>query len=120
MNPELAKRLGLKLRKEPNTYRTIAGKTTLPYITEEFTIRLWLQDRKTGCAKWHEFVTTCRVAEGVTEAVLLGSRFMDKHLIYRGIDEKDLKVKVFKVEGDQLKVNNDVGAQDKVYYCKEM
>jgi len=71
INPELAKKIGLKVKEEPSTYMTIAGKTTLPYVTEEFKVKLWLVNRKDGTTKWHEFKTVCRLAKGVTDAMLL-------------------------------------------------
>ena len=98
MSPALAKKIGLKVRKEPNTYVTIAGKVTLPYITEDFKIKLWLMNRQEGRAKWYEFTTSCRLAEGGADDLLIGSRFTDKHYIYRGFDEKDWRTKVFKID----------------------
>ena len=61
-------------------------------------VKLWLVNRKDGTAKWHEFRIVYRLAKRVTDAMIIGSKFMDKHLIYRGVDERDLRIKIFRVE----------------------
>ncbi|OUM56358.1 hypothetical protein PIROE2DRAFT_19060 [Piromyces sp. E2] len=99
IHPNLAKKIGLKVREEPTMYVTVAGKTTLPYVTEEFKLKLLLlMNRQDGKPKWYEFRTTCRLADGITDSLLLGAKFTDKYLIYRGFDERDWKTKVYKIQ----------------------
>ena len=106
--------------KEPNTYITVAGKVTLPYITEDFKIKLRLMDRQDGKAKWHEFTTSCRLAEGNTDDLLIGSNFTDKHYIYRGFDEREWKTKVFKLNRPGEKNTEVQGEAKKEYRIREL
>ena len=99
IHSELAKELGIKVTKDPSFYRTVGGNTTIPFVTEEFHVKLKLVEKEIGKIKWYPYNITCRVADIVPNTILLGSRFTDSHLIYRGIDEKDKKIKVFKVGG---------------------
>jgi len=77
-----------------------AGKTLIPQVTEEFKLKIKLIDEKTGKLKWYEYATRCRLSEAMSRTVVLGSKFMDKHLIYRKIDKKDFKPKVYKMGGE--------------------
>ena len=107
IHSELAKKLGLKVTNDPSMYRTVGGNTTIPFVTEEFHVKLKLVEKETGKIKWYPYNITCRVADIVPNTILLGSRFTDSHLIYRGIDEKDKKVKVFKVGGETERPEED-------------
>ena len=101
IHPKLAEELKLKIEKKPSYYKTAAGKTLIPYVTEEFMVKLKLVDETTNSIKWYSYPTRCRLAEAMPNNIILGSRFMDKHFIYRKIDRSDFKPKVYKMEGEK-------------------
>ncbi|KAG4083478.1 hypothetical protein H8356DRAFT_1017464, partial [Neocallimastix lanati (nom. inval.)] len=101
IHPQLAKEMGLKTEDRPLTFTTAAGKVLIPQVTEEFKIKIKLVEERTGKVKWYDFNTRCRLAEAMPRTIILGSRFMDRHLIYRKIDVHDQQPKVYKIDGER-------------------
>ena len=101
IHPQLAKEMGLKTEYRPLTFTTAAGKVPIPQVTEEFKIKIKLVEERTGKVKWYDFNTRCRLAEAMPRTIILGSRFMDRHLIYRKIDVHDKQPKVYKIDGER-------------------
>ncbi|KAG4081893.1 hypothetical protein H8356DRAFT_1019804, partial [Neocallimastix lanati (nom. inval.)] len=93
--------MGLKTEDRPLTFTTAAGKVLIPQVTEEFQIKIKLVEERTGKVKWYDFNTRCRLAEAMPRTIILGSRFMDRHLIYRKIDVHDQQPKVYKIDGER-------------------
>ncbi|KAG4102200.1 hypothetical protein H8356DRAFT_1305393 [Neocallimastix lanati (nom. inval.)] len=101
IHPQLAKEMGLKTEDRPLTFTTAAGKVLIPQVMEEFKIKIKLVEERTGKVKWYDFNTRCRLAEAMPRTIILGSRFMDRHLIYRKIDVHDQQPKVYKIDGER-------------------
>jgi len=101
IHPQLAKEMGLKTEDRPLTFTTAAGKVLIPQITEEFKIKIKLVEERTVKVKWYDFKTRCRLAEAMPRTIILGSRFMDRHLIYRKVDVHDQQPKVYKIDGER-------------------
>jgi len=101
IHPQLAKEIGLKTENRPLTFTTAAGKVLIPQVTEEFKIKIKLVEEHTGKVKWYDFNTRCRLAEAMPRTIILSSRFMDRHLIYRKIDVHDKQSKVYKIDGEK-------------------
>ena len=119
---QLAKDMGLEIIDKPCTFTTAAGKTLIPQVTEEFKLRIKLINEATGKLKWYEYATRCRLSEAMPRTVVLGSKFMDKHLIYRKIDKKDFKPKVFKMDGETTDTYEDTMEQctgESIYMVQE-
>jgi len=73
----------------------------IPQVTEEFRIKVKLVEELTGKVKWYDFNTRYKLAEAMLRTIILGSRFMDRHLIYRKIDIHDQQPKVYKIDGER-------------------
>ena len=122
IHPQLAKDMGLEIINKPCTFTTAAGKALIPQVTEEFKLKIKLIDEKTGKLKWYEYATRCRLSEPMPGTVVLGSKFMDKHLIYRKIDKKDFKPKVYKMGGEITDTYEDTMEQctgESIYMVQE-
>jgi len=78
---QLAKKMRLKTENRPLTFTTAAGKVLIPQVTEEFKIKIKLLKERTGKVKWYYFNTRCRLTEAMPRTIILGSRFMDRHLV---------------------------------------
>jgi len=90
-----------KIEDRPLTSTTAAGKVLIPKVTEEFKIKVKLVEKCTGKVKWYDFNTRCRLAEVMPRIIILGSRFMERHLIYRKIEIIDQQLKVFKIYSER-------------------
>jgi len=94
--------MGFKIEDRPLTFTTAAGKVLIQQVTEEFNIKVKLVEELTGKFKWYDFHTRCRLADALPGTIILGSRFMDRHLIYRKIDVHDQQPKVYKIDCERL------------------
>ena len=93
--------MGFKIEDRPLSFTTAAGKVLIPQVTEEFKLKVKLVDESTNKVRWYDFNTRCRLAEAMPRTIILGSRFMDRHLIYRKVDTRDLQPKVYKIDGEK-------------------
>jgi len=96
----LTKEMRFKIEDRPLTLTTAADKVLIPQVKEEFQIKVKLVEERTGKIKWYDFNNRCRLDEAMPRTIILGSRFMDKHLIYRKIDVHDHQLKVYKIDGE--------------------
>ena len=101
IHPQLAKEMGFQIEDRPSSFTTAAGKVLIPQVTEEFQIKVKLVEESTNKVRWYDFKTRCRLAEAMPRTIILGSRFMDRHLIYRKVDTRDLQPKVYKIAGEK-------------------
>jgi len=97
--PQLSKEMGFKIEDRPLTFTTATGKELIPQVTKEFKIKVKMVEERTGKVKWYDFNTRCRLTEAMPRTIILGSRFMERHLIYRKIDVHDQQPKVYKMDG---------------------
>ena len=100
IHPQLAKEMGFKIEDRLLMFATF-GKVLIPQVTEEFKIKVKLVEERTGKVKWYDFNTRCRLAEAIPSTIILGSRFINRHLIYRKIDVHDQQLKVYKIDGER-------------------
>ena len=122
IHPQLAKDMGFEIINKPCTFTTAAGKAIIPQVTEEFKLRIKLIDEVSGEIKWYEYATRCRLSDAMPKTVVLGSKFMDRHLIYRKIDTRDHKPKVYKMKGDVIDTREDKMEQcmgESIYMVQE-
>jgi len=101
IHPQLAKEMGFKLEDRPLIFTIAVCKVLIPQVTEEFKIKVKLIEDRTGKVKWYDFKTRCRLAEAMPRTIILGSRFMDRYLIYRKVDVHDQQSKVYKIDGEK-------------------
>jgi len=101
IHPQLAKEMEFKIEDRPLIFTTAAGKVLIPQVTEEFKIKVKLVEKCTGKVKWYDFSTRCRLAEVMPRTIILGSRFMERHLIYRKIEINNQQLKVFKIYSER-------------------
>jgi len=81
--------MGFNIEDRPLTFTTAADKVLIPQVKEECKIKVKLVEECTGKIKWYDFNTRCRLDEAMPRTIIFGSRFMDRHLIYRKIDVHD-------------------------------
>jgi len=93
--------VGFKREDRPLTFTTATGKVLIPQVTEEFRIKVKLVKSVLVKSKWYDFNTRCTLAEAMPRTIILGSRFIDRHLIYRKIDVHDIQPKVYKIDGER-------------------
>ncbi|ORY38476.1 hypothetical protein LY90DRAFT_510877 [Neocallimastix californiae] len=93
--------MGFKIEDRLLTFTTATGKVLIPQITEEFKIKVKLVEERTGKVKWYDFNTRCKLTEAMPRTIILGSRFMERHLIYRKIVVHDQQPKVYKIDGER-------------------
>ena len=122
IHPQLAKDMGFEIINKPCTFTTAAGKAIIPQVTEEFKLRIKLIDEVSGEIKWYEYATRCRLSDAMPKTVVLGSKFMDRHLIYRKVDTRDHKPKVYKMKGEVIGTREDKMEQcmgENIYIVQE-
>lgn len=110
IHPQLVKDLGLRVKEQPQSFATAAGKVSISKVTEDFLVKIKLIDEATDRIKWYEYETRCRLADAIPRTIVLGSKFMDQHLVYRKLDPKDYKPKVYKMKSKQQVMVNMVTA----------
>ncbi|KAG4083487.1 hypothetical protein H8356DRAFT_1089498 [Neocallimastix lanati (nom. inval.)] len=68
---------------------------------EEFHRKVKLVKEYTNKVKWYDFKTRCKLAEDIPRTIILGSRFLDMHLIYHKVDVNDQQPKIYKIDGER-------------------
>ncbi|KAG4106252.1 hypothetical protein H8356DRAFT_1070323 [Neocallimastix lanati (nom. inval.)] len=99
--PLLDKEMGFMIEDRPLTFTTAAGKVLIPQVAEEFQIKVKLVEQRSGKVKLYDFNIRCRLAEAIPKTIILGSKFMDRHLIFRKIDVHNQQPKVYKIDGER-------------------